>query len=85
MDVELVEIQSSNQAQPDVFGMIDKDKNKQLTQEEIKTYLKEQNSMPNDDPASHDTIVSEIFQEEDKNKDGVISFEEFTGPKHEEL
>ncbi|XP_031557671.1 FK506-binding protein 2-like [Actinia tenebrosa] len=85
MDVELVEIQDSPQAQPDVFGMIDKDKNRQLTQEEIKTYLKEQNSMPNDDPASHDTIVSEIFQEEDKNKDGVISFEEFTGPKHEEL
>ena len=24
-----------------------------------------------------DTIVSEIFQEDDKNKDGVISFEEY--------
>ncbi|KAK3738194.1 hypothetical protein QZH41_012778, partial [Actinostola sp. cb2023] len=85
MDVELVEIQGTQQAQPNVFGMIDKDKNKQLTHEEIKKYLIEQDSMPNEDPASHDTIVSEIFQSEDKNKDGVISFEEFSGPKHDEL
>lgn len=85
MDVELVEIQGSAQSQPNVFGMIDKDKNKQLTHQEIKDYLIEQDSMPNDDKTSHDTIVSEIFQSEDKNKDGVISYEEFSGPKRDEL
>lgn len=70
---------------PDVFGMIDKDKNKELSIEEVKEYLKEQQGFPNDDESNHETILSEIFEHEDKDKDGVISFEEFTGPKHEEL
>ena len=33
----------------------------------------------------HDNLVEEIFQHEDKDKNGVISFEEFSGPKHDEL
>ncbi|EDO47498.1 predicted protein [Nematostella vectensis] len=85
MDVELVEIQGSKESDPNVFGMIDKNNDKVLTQEEVKNYLKEQGGMPSDDEASHDTIVSEIFQQEDKDKDGTISFDEFTGPKRDEL
>ncbi len=32
-----------------------------------------------------DKLVEEIFAHEDKDKDGVISHEEFSGPKHDEL
>ena len=34
------------------------------------------------DPAK---ITEEIFSHEDKDKDGMISHEEFSGPKHDEL
>lgn len=42
--------------------------------EEIKGMLKE-----------HDKLVEEIFQHEDKDKNGYISHDEFSGPKHDEL
>lgn len=35
--------------------------------------------------ADHDKLVEEIFQHEDKDKNGFISHEEFSGPKHDEL
>lgn len=35
--------------------------------------------------AEHDKLVEEIFQHEDKDKNGFISHEEFSGPKHDEL
>lgn len=95
-DVELMEIKDgggedeqgqgqSTSDTPDVFGMIDKDKNKELSIEEVRDYLKEQQGFPNDDESNQETVLSEIFEHEDKDKDGVISYEEFSGPKHEEL
>jgi len=30
-------------------------------------------------------IIAEIMEHEDKDKDGQISFDEFSGPKHDEL
>ncbi len=33
----------------------------------------------------HDKLVDEIFQHEDKDKNGFISHDEFSGPKHDEL
>ncbi|XP_024892984.1 peptidyl-prolyl cis-trans isomerase FKBP14-like, partial [Temnothorax curvispinosus] len=35
--------------------------------------------------ADHDKLVEEIFQLEDKDKNGFISHDEFSGPKHDEL
>lgn len=35
--------------------------------------------------ADHDKLVEEIFQHEDKDKNGFISHTEFSGPKHDEL
>jgi FK506-binding protein 14 len=35
--------------------------------------------------ADQDKLVEEIFQHEDKDKNGFISHEEFSGPKHDEL
>ncbi|CAK1588526.1 unnamed protein product [Parnassius mnemosyne] len=34
---------------------------------------------------NQDKLVEEIFQHEDKDKNGFISHEEFSGPKHDEL
>lgn len=42
--------------------------------DELKNMLKE-----------NDKLVEEIFQHEDKDKNGFISHEEFSGPKHDEL
>lgn len=42
--------------------------------EEIQNMLKE-----------HNKLVEEIFQHEDKDKNGYISHDEFSGPKHDEL
>ena len=33
----------------------------------------------------HNEIITDIFNHEDKDKDGFISHEEFSGPKHDEL
>jgi hypothetical protein len=37
------------------------------------------------DEASHNALVADIFLHEDTDKDGFISHEEFSGPKHDEL
>ncbi|KAF4527327.1 hypothetical protein B566_EDAN001103 [Ephemera danica] len=42
--------------------------------EEVKRMMSEQ-----------DKLVEEIFQHEDKDKNGYISHDEFSGPKHDEL
>ena len=55
---------------------------------QVVEYIKKQ--MPGDgsdsgDAADPDKITEEIFQHEDKDRDGFISHEEFSGPKHDEL
>lgn len=37
------------------------------------------------DESTHNNMISDIFDNEDKDKDGFISHEEFSGPKHDEL
>jgi len=84
-DVELVSIGEAPE-QPNIFKAIDADQDNKLTKEEVQAYIEEQ--LPEDqrqegqDPAS---ITEEIFEHEDKDKDGTISHEEFSGPKHDEL
>lgn len=36
-------------------------------------------------PQDPHRITEEIFQHEDQDRDGYISYEEFSGPKHDEL
>jgi len=38
-----------------------------------------------DNPQDPHRITEEIFQHEDQDRDGYISYEEFSGPKHDEL
>lgn len=35
--------------------------------------------------SEHNQMVADIFAHEDKDKSGFISYDEFSGPKHEEL
>lgn len=37
------------------------------------------------DSEEHKKMMKNIFEHEDKDKDGFISMEEFSGPKHDEL
>ncbi|XKL64142.1 hypothetical protein PGB90_004228 [Kerria lacca] len=77
-----------------VFKEIDMNADKQLSREEVSEYLKKQmvaaeGTEGGEDIkqmlAEHDKLVEEIFQHEDKDKNGFISHEEFSGPKHDEL
>lgn len=92
-DVELLSI---NEAAPpqNVFKMVDADEDQMISREEIQTYLTQQleqqkGEMPegqlDEMLQNQDKLIEEIFQHEDADKDGFISHEEFSGPKHDEL
>ncbi|XP_046671578.1 FK506-binding protein 2 [Homalodisca vitripennis] len=92
-EVELINIGDSAPT-TNVFKEIDADENKQLSREEVSEYLRKQMVAAGESEASdevkqmledHDKLVEEIFQHEDKDKNGFISHEEFSGPKHDEL
>jgi len=90
-DVELVNIGEAGPT-PNVFKEIDENQDKQLSREEVSEYLKKQMATDgqNTDQVSemmkeNDKLVEEIFQHEDKDKNGYISHDEFSGPKHDEL
>jgi len=92
-EVELINIGDSEAAPTtNVFKEIDADSDKQLSREEVSEYLKKQmntDGQSNDElknlMAENDKLVEEIFQHEDKDKNGFISHDEFSGPKHDEL
>nr|ARK19835.1 peptidyl-prolyl cis-trans isomerase [Ampulex compressa] len=98
-EVELINI-SDSPPSTNVFKEIDADSDNQLSREEVSSmvsvYLRkqmldaEQSGASNSDEvkkmlADHDKLVEEIFQHEDTDKNGFISYEEFSGPKHDEL
>ena len=79
-----------------VFKQIDMDADQHLSRDEISGYLKqqvetmqaaggEQGEEARKMMEDQDKLVEEIFAHEDKDKDGVISHDEFSGPKHDEL
>jgi len=94
-DIELMNIEDGP-TPVNVFKQIDSDGDKALTRDEISIYLKqqvetmaaaggEQEEEAKKMLEDQDKLVEEIFAHEDKDKDGVISHEEFSGPKHDEL
>ncbi|XP_011298726.1 FK506-binding protein 2 isoform X2 [Fopius arisanus] len=92
-DVELINI-SDSPPTANVFKEIDSDEDNQLSREEVSDYLRKQmveaeQAGDSEDiktmVADHDKLVEEIFQHEDKDKNGFISHDEFSGPKHDEL
>lgn len=93
--VELINI-SDVPPNANVFKEIDSDHDNQLSREEVSDYLRRQvieadqgGAGDNDEVkkmlADNDKLVEEIFQHEDKDKNGFISHDEFSGPKHDEL
>ncbi|XP_027841677.2 uncharacterized protein LOC114123029 [Aphis gossypii] len=92
-DVELLNV-GDQAPTTNVFKEIDQDQDKQLSRDEVSEYLKRQMAAAEgaeggDDikqmMSDHEKLVEEIFQHEDKDKNGFISHDEFTGPKHDEL
>ncbi|KAL3284393.1 hypothetical protein HHI36_018556 [Cryptolaemus montrouzieri] len=90
-EVELINI---GDAPPptNVFKEIDANKDNQLSREEVSEHLKKQLLAVEGETdevkemlKEHDKLVEEIFQHEDKDKNGFISHVEFSGPKHDEL
>ena len=88
-DVELV-------GAVNVFKQIDLDSDMALSRHEISSFLKqlvetfayaggEEGEKARRIIEDRDKVVEEIFADEDKDKDGLISHEEFLGPKHDEL
>ncbi|XP_052746768.1 FK506-binding protein 2 isoform X1 [Bicyclus anynana] len=76
------------------FRAMDADQDGELSREEVSDYLKKQMVPEEGGEVSedikqmlegHDKLVEEIFQHEDKDRNGFISHEEFSGPKHDEL
>ena len=57
-----------------IFSLIDKDNSRDLSREEVSDFF---DSMGQNTPGS-------LWRVEDKNRDGVISWKEFTGPKGED-
>ncbi|KAL3937545.1 MAG: hypothetical protein SGBAC_007369 [Bacillariaceae sp.] len=80
-DVEVVDISDTEPEQPNLFEMLDENQDGKLSKEEIEAFFVNQGgSMPDG-----------LWEDEDKNKDGFVTWDEFTGPKgshppvHDEL
>jgi len=94
-DVELISTEEGP-TPVNVFKQIDTNLDAALSREEISGYLAQQVKAMEDAGGEQgeearkmmedqDKLVEEIFAHEDKDKDGFISHEEFSGPKHDEL
>ncbi|KAH8403720.1 hypothetical protein KR215_001780 [Drosophila sulfurigaster] len=95
-EVELINIGNAP-ATTNVFKEIDENADKQLSREEVIVYVseylkKQMTAVEGQDSdelknmlQENDKLVEEIFQHEDKDKNGFISHDEFSGPKHDEL
>lgn len=71
-EVECVAISDQNPPVPNLFKEIDSDGDKALSKEEIDTWFKNERDME---------APEGLWETEDQNKDGSISWDEFTGPK----
>jgi FK506-binding protein 14 len=94
-DVELIDSEDGP-APVNVFKQIDQDEDNNLSRDELSGYLKqqveamksaggEQEEQANQMLDDQDKLVEEIFSHEDKDKDGLVSYDEFSGPKHDGL
>ncbi|XP_029980313.1 peptidyl-prolyl cis-trans isomerase FKBP7 [Sphaeramia orbicularis] len=71
----------------EAFGQMDTNKDKILTKEEVKAYLKlefEKDGKPHDEPF-YEKILNDIFQKNDLDKDGLINTKEYNIYEHDEL
>merc|ERR1712150_46955 len=71
-DVEVVDIADSPPPQPNMFEIIDADKDGKLSKGDIEAWFKSQGAPE---------VPEGLWEQEDKDGDGFISWEEFSGPK----
>lgn len=64
---------------PDMFNLIDKNRDGFISREEATEFLTKQGA----DPSTLKKSLDEIWRVNDANHDGVISWEEFRGPKQD--
>jgi len=94
-ETELLKIETAPPV-VNVFKEIDINDDSQLSRDEVSDYLKKQmasmdteENKVNDEVKKaledHDKLVEEIFQHEDQDKNGFITHDEFSGPKHDEI
>jgi len=94
-DIELLGIEDGPPV-VNVFKEIDTDGDQQVSRDELNGYLVKQvevmkanggQDAENVDQLleQQDKLIEEIFSHDDKDKDGYISHDEFSGPKHDEL
>ncbi|XP_071822300.1 peptidyl-prolyl cis-trans isomerase FKBP14-like isoform X1 [Apostichopus japonicus] len=70
---------------PNLFKKMDFDGDKQISKKEMKAFFSAQGLGGLKEEESLDSAVENIFDFQDKDKDGMISHEEFPGQKHDEL
>lgn len=72
-----------------VFKEIDLDQDNKLSRQEVEAFLKHQLSQAGEqhDAQDHGNMLEEVFKHEDRDNDGFITRDEFSGPKydHDEL
>eukprot|EP00930_Biecheleria_cincta_P044531 TRINITY_DN3063_c0_g1_i1.p1 TRINITY_DN3063_c0_g1~~TRINITY_DN3063_c0_g1_i1.p1 ORF type:complete len:180 (-),score=46.59 TRINITY_DN3063_c0_g1_i1:179-718(-) len=71
-DIEVVGVSDEGTPEPNLFAELDKDSDGKLTKDEVLAYFKKE---------GQDEIPEGLWNDEDKDGDGVITWEEFSGPK----
>jgi len=74
-DVELVKIDDKAPPEPNIFKEIEASGDGKITLEELAKWFGEKQGMKDE------AKIKEILTQEDKNKDGHIDWDEFSGPK----
>ncbi|CAJ1078718.1 peptidyl-prolyl cis-trans isomerase FKBP7-like [Xyrichtys novacula] len=69
----------------EAFGEMDLDKDKSLTKDEVREYLKHQYKEKEKSKDDLEKIMTDIFYKNDKDKDGLISAKEYNVYQHDEL
>lgn len=88
-DIECLKIEDGPNP-VNVFDEIDLDKDSRLSRHEVGEFLKKQltqsyhpESPDQHSSEEHNQMLEEVFEHEDKDKDGYITKDEFSGPKHD--
>eukprot|EP00794_Sanderia_malayensis_P017399 gene17399-19142_t len=86
-DVELLDFQRMQHPprKSNIFRVIDVNDDGLLSKEEVQKYVRNNRIDDNRGESGITQVLKEIFQEEDRDRDGFIDHGEFSGVKHDEF